>query len=191
MNKVKSNIILIGPVGVGKSTQGKLIAEALNKRSISLDGVANEYYEEYGFGSTEFQKVKEENCYLDAYRQWWPALAFAAQRVLNDYDNCVIDYGAGHSHYEDKNLFKDVLESLSHLTNVILLLPSSDLDKSVSIIRQRSIEQRKRDWIHDDYDFIEHWVKDDSNHLLSTTTIYTEGKTPEQTRNEILMVINT
>ena len=188
---VNSNIILIGPVGAGKSTQGKLVAEALNMRSISLDEVANEYYEEYGFSMSKFEKVMKESGFLEAYRQWWPALAFAAQRVITDYADCVIDYGAGHSHYENTNLFESISQTLSHLSNVILLLPSSDLDRSVSILRQRSIEQRKRDWIHDGYDFIEHWVKDDCNHLLSTATIYTEGKEPEQTRNEILRVINT
>ena len=44
--------------------------------------------------------------------------------------------------------------------------------------------------IHDRYDFMEYWVKDNCNHLLSTATIYTEGKRAEQTRDEILKVIN-
>ena len=187
---MNSNIILIGPVGAGKSTQGKLVAEALNMQSISLDEIADKYYEEYGFGMSKFGEVYKKSGFLEAYRQWWSALAFAAKRVTTDYTNCVIDYGAGHSHYENTNLFESVSESLAHVSNVILLLPSSDLDKSISILRQRSIEQRKRDWIHDGYDFMEHWVKDDCNHLLSTATIYTEGKEPEQTRDEILKIIN-
>ena len=187
---INSNIILIGPVGSGKSTQGKLVAEALNIQSISLDEIADKYYDEYGFGMSKFGEVEKRSGFLEAYRQWWSALAFAAKRVTKDYTNCVIDYGAGHSHYENKNLFESVSEALAHVSNVILLLPSSDLDKSVSILRERSIEERKRDWIHDGYDFMEHWVKDDCNHLLATATIYTEGKEPEQTRDEILEVIN-
>ena len=74
--------------------------------------------------------------------------------------------------------------------NKILLLPSADLDRSVSQLRQRCIEKRNRDWIHDGYDFIEHWVKDDCNHDLATVTIFTDGKTPEQTCEEILKAIN-
>ena len=185
-----SNIVIIGPVGAGKSTQGQLVAKALNKRSLSLDSIANEYYEANGFGPSRFQAVKKENGYLEAYRQWWPSLAYAAKRVVEDYNDCVIDFGAGHSHYEDELLFKGVTEALLSYKHIILLLPSPDLDRSVMLLRQRSIEERKKDWYHDGYDFIEHWVKDECNHYLSTVSIYTEGKTPEQTRDEILKAIN-
>jgi len=190
MDTQNMNIIFIGPVGAGKSTQGQLVAKALNMRSLSLDSVASEYYEASGFGLSKFQASKVQNGYLAAYRQWWPSLAYAAKQVVKDYTDCVIDFGAGHSHYEDESLFRSVSEALSPYQNVILLLPNADLDRSVSLLRQRSIKESKRDWIHDDYDFIEHWVKDACNHRLSTATIYTEGKTPEQTRDEILKAIN-
>jgi len=190
MDTQSMNIIFIGPVGAGKSTQGQLVAKALNMRSLSLDSVANEYYEASGFDSSKFQASKVQNGYLEAYRQWWPSLAYAAKQVVKDYTNCVIDFGAGHSHYEDESLFKSVSEALSSYPHVILLLPTADLDRSVLLLRQRSIKERKRDWIHDGYDFIEHWVKDACNHYLSTVTIYTEGKTPEQTRDEILKAVN-
>jgi len=45
------------------------------------------------------------------------------------------------------------------------------------------------DWVFNGYDFIEHWVKDDCNHNLATVTIYTDGKTPEETCEEILQAI--
>ena len=186
MSAYINNIIIIGPVGAGKSTQGQLVAEALNKPSISLDNIANKYYETNGFDPSQFQETRNQHGYLEAYRQWWPSLAYAAQQVLKDYSNSVIDFGAGHSHYEDELLLASVEESLSNCNNVILLLPSADLDRSIFLLRQSSIQQCERDWIHDGYDFIEHWVKGDCNHRLSTTTIYTEGKTPVQTRDEIL-----
>ena len=34
-----------------------------------------------------------------------------------------------------------------------------------------------------------HWIEDDCNHRLLTMTIYTDSKTPEQTRDEILQTI--
>jgi len=83
-----NNIILIGPVGAGKSTQGKLVASALNKPSLSLDNIAEDYYEESGFGSTKFERARKEKGLLAAYRLWWPSLAYAATQVVNEHTDC-------------------------------------------------------------------------------------------------------
>lgn len=189
MSRGKTGVIIIGPVGAGKSTQGALVAKAMNKPSLSLDGVANSYYEANGFSMSCYQNAKKTHGLLEAYRQWWPSLAYAAQQVVKDYPDSVIDFGAGHSHYEDSHLFDAVKKALSDYAHVVLLLPSADLDHSVSVLRERCLQQRGRDWVHDGYDFIEHWVKDDCNHHLATLTVYTEGKTPEETRDEILQKI--
>ena len=189
MNIMKK-IIIIGPVGVGKTTQGQLVAKVLNKRSLSLDSIATEYYKASGFSQSHFEEAKKEVGYLKAYQQWWPSLAYAAQKVVKDYPDCVIDFGAGHSHYEDELLFKKVKKTITLNSIIILLLPCADLERSVTLLRQRSIQERKRDWIHDGYDFIEHWVKDYCNHDLATATIFTEDKTAEQTRDDILKAIN-
>lgn len=191
MDTQNTDIIIIGPVGAGKTTQGKLVAEALNKQSLSLDNVANDYYAASGFSPSDFQKAKEESGYLAAYRLWCPSLAYAAQRVVKDYTGCVIDFGAGHSHYEDKLLFEAVQKALAGFQHIILLLPTADLNQSVALLKQQCIDKRDRDWVHDGYDFIEHWVKDDCNHDLATDTIYTDGQSPVQTCEQILKIINT
>lgn len=187
---MNANIILIGPVGAGKSTQGKLIAKALDKRLVSLDRIAEDYYRTNGFGESQFQKAENEKGFLAAYRLWWPSLAYAAQQVVMDYSDCVIDFGAGHSHYEDEVLYKGVKKALGGCQNIILLLPSENLDQSVSLLKEKTINQRNTDWIREGYDFIEHWVKDECNHDLATITVYTDGKTPEQTCAEILKTVD-
>ena len=189
MSLAKTGIIFIGSVCVGKSTQGKLIAEAIDKRSISLDDIANKYYESMGFKRSQFEKIKKQNGFMEAYRLLKPYEAYAAKQVLSDYPNCVIDFGAGHSYYEDKLAFESVKKAMSEYGNIIFLLPYPDLDRSVLVLRQRSIQQRGKNWIYDGYDFIEQWVKGNCNHHLATLTIYTEGKTPEETKDEILQKI--
>ena len=119
------------------------------------------------------------------YRQWWPALAHATERVLAEHRPGILDLGAGHSHYEDDHLFARVRRVLAPCPNVVLPLPSSDLDRSVCILRERGLAERGGDWIADGYDFVEHWVKDSCNHDLATLTVYTEGRTPQETCAEI------
>jgi len=189
MNIERKEIILIGPVGVGKSTMGQLLSESLNILHVDLDHIAEKYYQENGFSSDEFSKVNREFGFLTAYRQWWSSLAYAVERVIDEHHNCVISLGAGHSHYEDKELFDRVQKALMPFSNIVLLLPSPDLDLSVKIIRERSLSQRGIHWKPSGYDFIEHWIKDECNHRLATLTVFTEGKSPEQTRDEIIQRI--
>jgi hypothetical protein len=167
-------LILIGPTGAGKSTLGLLIADRLNLPSVSMDGVAEPYYNECNFGIAVFQRLRTEQGFLATHRQWEPVRVHATERVIQEYGRVVLDLGAGHTHYEDP------------CPNVVLLLPSPDLDRSVCLLKERCIAERGVDWIHDGYDFIEHWVKDRCNHDLATLTVFTEGRMPQETCEEIL-----
>ena len=98
----------------------------------------------------------------------------------------MLDLGAGHTHYEDPMMFDRVRLAISPCPNVILLLPSAVLERSVRILKDRCMSERGSDWVQDGYDFIAHWVKDSQNHSLATLTIFTEGKTPMETCAEII-----
>jgi hypothetical protein len=66
----------------------------------------------------------------------------------------------------------------------VLVLPSPDLDESVAVLRQREGEI-----VSDGFDFHEHFTKHHSNHDLAKFVVYTKGKTPEETCDEILRKI--
>jgi len=183
---VAPELILIGPTGAGKSTLGLLLADRLNLPSISMDSVAEPYYNECNFGIAEFQRLRSEQGFLTTHRQWEPVRVHATVRVIAEYGRVVLDLGAGHTHYEDPMMFDRVRQAILPCPNVVLLLPCADLDRSVHILRERCILERGSDWMHDGYDFIEHWVKDSCNHALATLTVFTEGKTPMETCEEII-----
>ncbi len=182
-------LILIGPTGAGKSTLGLLLAARLNLPSVSMDGVAEPYYDECDFSIAVFQKLRSEQGFLKTHRQWEPVRVHAIERVLSACGRVVLDLGAGHTHYEDPMMFDRVRQAIVPCPNVILLLPSADLDRSVRLLKERCKEERGGDWVRDGYDFIEHWVKDSCNHDLATLTVFTEGKTPTETCDDILLRI--
>lgn len=46
---MKKDIILIGPVGAGKSTIGEMLSKKLGIPQCSLDFIRDKYYKEIGF----------------------------------------------------------------------------------------------------------------------------------------------
>jgi shikimate kinase len=149
-------IILIGPTGAGKSTLGLLLADRLKLPSVSMDGIAEPYYNECNFGIAVFQKLRAEQGFLATHRQWEPVRVHAIERVLSEYGRVVLDLGAGHTHYENPVMFDRVKQAISSCPNVFLLLPCADLDRSVRILKERCMSERGSDWVKDGYDFISH-----------------------------------
>jgi hypothetical protein len=178
---MKTDIILIGPMDTGKSTQGKLLAEKLGLPQCSMDELRWPYYKEIGFDEAEQEQIRAREGICGVYRYWKPFEAHAVERLLSEHQNCIIDFGAGHSVFEDDALFARVAAAVQPYENVVLLLPSPDLDESVALLKQRGW-----DGMADSFDFHEHFVKHHSNHSLAKKVVYTKGKSPEETRDEIL-----
>ena len=151
-----------------------------------MDRLRFDYYNEIGYEDAVRKRLEKEEGFVAVYRYWKPFEAHAVERLLVEHADCVIDFGGGHSVYEDANLFERVKRALEPFTNVILLLPSPDLDESVRILRERTMAGNGWDGRSRGFDFHEHFVKHHSNHDLAKFVVYTGGKTPEETRDEIL-----
>lgn len=185
----RDDIVLIGPMAAGKSTVGQLLAEALGLPQHSMDDLRWDYYAEIGYSSATEKQIREREGVLGALRYWKPFEAHAVERLLADHEQCVFDFGAGHTVYEDEALFERVRAALEPYPNVILLLPSPDLDASVRILQERFASMIGWDGIADGVSLHEHFVKHPSNHALAKHVVYTEGKTPEATCADILRLI--
>lgn len=175
-----SDIILIGAQGAGKSTIGKLLAQKLDLPQVSMDRLRWDYYQEVGWSREKEQQIAENEGFAGVYHYWKQYDLYAVERLLNEHRNCVIDFGAGHSIYEEEEDLERASELLASYNNVILLLPSPDLAESVAILEKRnqliinSMEANKFTITHP------------SNWELATHVVYTEGQTPVETRDEIL-----
>jgi len=175
-------IVLIGPICAGKSTQGRLLSEALGLPQFSMDALRWDYYAEVGYDKAEEDRVMTAEGFFGVLTYWKPFEVHAVERLLADHPrDAVLDFGAGHSVYTDPAQFARVQAALAAFPHVVLLLPSPDLDESIRISKKR---QGHQTWQENDFD--ELFVKHSSNHTLAKHVVYTLGKTPEQTRNDIL-----
>lgn len=179
-----SDIILIGPIRTGKSTVGKLLAEKLGLPQCSMDELRWGYYKEIDYDEELAQQIKEKAGFLGLYTYWKPFEAYAVERLLSEHSNWVIDFGGGHSVYEDNKLFHRVEEILKPYKNIVLILPSPDLEESIQILNERN-----GGIVSNKVDFNEHFVKHHSNHALAKFVVYTKDKSPEETGDEILNIV--
>jgi shikimate kinase len=179
-------IILTGPIGAGKSTVGELLAQKLSLPQVSMDDLRVGYYNEIGYDEENAKRRCEAEGLWGVYPYWKPFEAHAVERILADHRDCVMDFGAGHSVYEDEALFARVQRTLAPYPNIFLLLPSPDPDESIAILNEREEFLRELK-----PNINEHFIRHPSNYGLAKFIVYTKDESPEQTCDEIKRLIVT
>lgn len=174
-----SNIILIGPIRAGKSTVAKLLSEEMGMPNCSLDELRYTYYEEIGYDHNYAMQLEAQYGFEAKYNYWKPFEAQLVVKALEEYEDHIIDFGAGHSVYEDEHLFKKVKKSMDNEPYIFLLIPSEDKEESARILCERA-----------EFDFNRHFVYHPSNYELAKHIIYTLHQTPEETMKEIRELIH-
>jgi shikimate kinase len=180
------DVILIGPPGTGKSTIGKLLAERLGIPQVSLDKLRYAYYAEVGYDESLAQSIRAMNGFPALVQYWKQFDAHAVERVLADHHDCVIDFGAGHSIYDDPVDFQRVERLVEPYQNVILVLPSPDREESIQILTERQqtlAPPADREIIGG---LIRYHVMHPSDYRLAKRVVYTKNKTPEETAAEVI-----
>jgi hypothetical protein len=186
---VRSEIVLIGPPFAGKSTLGKLLAEELSLPQASLDKLRWEYYREIGFDEALAQELRQKGGFLAVVAYWSLFNSHAIERALADHTNCVFDFGAGPIVFDNDLQRDQIRRALAPFANVIRLLPSPDLDKSIQVLQQRGshligVNEQGFNWS----DF---FVNHPQNQRLAKYEVYTEGKTPAESCAEIIALTQT
>jgi shikimate kinase len=172
-------VILIGPIRAGKSTVGKLLAERLNLPQRSLDIVFDSYLDRIGYDRKYAAGLKKIGFY-ELTKYWKLFEPYGVEQIVVEPEAAVVDFGGGHSIYEDETLFARVKSALSPFPNVFLIMPSPDLKESIAILNERT-----GGYVSNGYDFHENFIKSCCNYELAKHTVYTKGKTPEETCEEI------
>ena len=180
-------------MSAGKSTIGQLLSEKLDLPRYSLDELRWGYYQEIDYDKDKADEIAQAEGIAGIMRYWKPFEAYAVERMLSEHNHCVIDFGAGHSVYEDEILFARVQQALAPYPYVILLLPSPDLDESIEILNNRFVKtaEAEGETIPDEVLLVnEHFVKHPSNGILAKMIVYTKDKKPEETCLDIVSAIS-
>lgn len=171
MNKKLYNesIILIGPSGAGKSTVAEELHKITNMPRLCLDQIANKA-RNTGLKS-KFKSVDEFNCYM---------ISKVLKQAQENNMYGIVDFGAGHSVYDDTLIFEEVKSMLEPFKNIILLLPSKDDKKALDIMKNRSTGDTR-----DNKKFLE----SPCNKELATMIIYENDRQPSEIAEEIISCV--
>ncbi|WP_423223058.1 shikimate kinase [Candidatus Amarolinea aalborgensis] len=182
-------IILIGPIGAGKTTVGQLLAEKLGLHFCSIDTVRKAYYQKVGYDDILASQIAASSQGLQGVLRYSkPFEAQMVEQVLANHDG-VIDFGASNSVYDDKDLFARVENTLAPYPNVILLLPSPSADESLEILNNRltlTLTAAGREFTNELFELNKYFIEHPSNHRLAKRAIYTKYKTPKNICDEIV-----
>jgi shikimate kinase len=183
-----SSIILIGPYGIGKGTLAELLSQKLGWSRYSLDDKGECYlkerpdYEDLQGKRNDWGLLSPEWQQYDAY-----VVGRSVTEISKSEENRVIDSGAGHSVYEDEEILARVQQILDP-HNVVLILPSRDNEESLGILLERTRKRGKLAAYSDEQinEFNRRFIQCNSNYILADLIVYTKGKSPEETCEEIL-----
>ena len=188
---MNSTIILMGPIGVGKTTIGRLLADRLGVPLCSFDDVRSIYYEKVGYDkSLASSIVASEQGVRGLLRYAEPYDVQIIKLLLADFQRGIIDFGASNSVYDDKDLLAQVEHALEPYPNVILLVPSRDKKESAEILKIRltkMLTEAGRPFTDELFELNHYFIQHLSNYQLAKRVIYTKGKSPEVIQDEIVV----
>ncbi|NWG33404.1 MAG: shikimate kinase [Chloroflexi bacterium] len=178
---MNSEILLIGPIGSGKSTVAELLYERTMLPHRSMDLLRWKYFDEIGYDREIARERYVQNGFWGLYHYWKPFEVHAVCRMLEDFSECIFDFGGSQTVYEEDDLFEQVRRVFEPYPHVILFLPSPDPEESIRILHARNQYASEEQWAVNEL-FIRHH----SNYDLAKYIAYTKDKTPEQTCDEVL-----
>lgn len=182
-------IVLIGPPATGKSTLGPMVAERLGRPHVSLDEARWDYYREIGYDEAFAAHIRA-TCGFAALAFFWKQFdVYAVERAVVDYSGAVIDFGAGHSTFESTEALARARTALAGCSLVVLILPSPDEATSIRILRERTRALNVPGVFEQPFDWVDYFVRHPTNRLLATHTVYTDGRRPTQSCDEIVTLV--
>lgn len=180
---MRSEIVLIGPGGVGKTTTAKELATRLGVPRLSMDDVLLEHAREVGFDEGHWKLLRERLGPFGAYRYLRVFGSHIVKRFLESGRDCIFDFGGGGTMGEFPDEFARICEALAPFRNVVLLLPCPDKRASIAYLHER-LGAPPEGWA-----ILQHLVTHPSNETLAKHVVYVEGRSPAEVADDVLRLV--
>lgn len=169
-----NSILFIGPMCSLKSSTSSMMSSMLNMPRVSLDDrdTLKEYYDK----KDEFKDVKDFEFYLTG-------------SVLTSLKiPAIIDFGAGHSVYENPIMFYEFQKLMSRFSNIIYMTPSLDKEKAIQILNERLLDRNSK-ITPEFFEANRHFVNMPCNESVSTIREVTDGKEIDEICSDVISKI--
>jgi len=176
---LKHTIILIGTEDSTVAEIGKSLASLLAMPFLDLQESSQQYFDETDFDEQLLEQAWKRDGINGVYQYMVPYHIHAIERGVNEHNNCVIRLGALQAVFDDNLLLEIVSEFLKPFS-VVLIQPVEDKNESIRLVRERNSE------MYNGMELNEYFLTHRSNFDLAKHTVYTKGKTPDQTVEDIL-----
>ncbi len=145
-----------------------------------MDDVLFNYFREVGFNESHWKEISEKLGRPAAYRYLKVFGSHGVKRIVEEYRDCVFDFGGGGVTGEFPDEFESIKSALSDFKNVIFLIPTNDKSESLRYLYDR-MKINPPGWT-----ILEHLVFHHAHDELAKHTIFVKDKLPEQVCDEIL-----
>jgi shikimate kinase len=184
MQVFKKTIILIGPIGAGKTTIGQMVAGRLSLPSYSLDAEPH-LATSLGYDIERYKQIGMKDGLRAAYEYRRSFYDRLIPLFLATHDHGVLDFGGGHPVAPDRQKQAAIKNALEPYPHVFLLMPTPDIKESLEILRRRN------GLAEEQQDLNELYFRDGNRAYwqIAKHHIYTAKRTPEETSQEILAIL--
>ena len=169
-------IIFTGPIGVGKSTQAKLLGEKLGMPVCVYDEVKDNYRYKIGLSKEKALAINAEQglyAFLEYMNEFKSQIL---EPIIEDHPGHIIDLGAGAHSFDEPHQVERAQRAFETAKDIFLLLPSNDLETNI-----KSLPGIKENYVVNTF-----LIMHPTNELFATKTIYTLNKTPDEVLQDIL-----
>lgn len=185
---MQSEILLFGPMKVGKSSVAKLLAKRLNLKHVRIDELRQEYFAKLGIIHEELMQLEATIDEYDFYRYCSRLELPMMEAVLSEHQNCIFDCGGGNAVYSSDKENQDFAALIAKFPNSFLLLPAPDLYESMMVLNERAYRYKSRDHTFslDELKMNSDLIKFHLDTPVANHVIYNADKTPEEVCDQII-----